>query len=197
MDIISPLDPNEVTIYHESGHAVMARLFGRRVHQVNFAVNVDGTYNGYTHWGRHELMREWDPNVPYNELGLQQAESKNGVALVIAAGKAAEPVLYRKRSLDESLASFGLGGGNFNDERELENELLHVYPNLKQDELTQAKQVTEDLAMRLLESKVCWWAVDTVAQVLLARLRQLSNPAKDVQQIIANVFERAVLNENV
>ncbi len=51
MDIITPLDPNEVTVYHEVGHAVMARLFGRKVHQINFVLNVDGTYNGYTHWG--------------------------------------------------------------------------------------------------------------------------------------------------
>ncbi len=189
MDIITPLDPNEVTVYHEVGHAVMARLFGRKVHQINFVLNVDGTYNGYTHWGRDELIRDWEPNFPYHELGLKQAESKNGVALVIVAGKAAERIWYRKRKLDETLANFGLSDSNFNDEHELEHELLYLYPNIMQEELSQAKHITENLAMRLLESKVCWQAIETVSQVLLARLRQAHTLSNDVQQIVANVFE--------
>jgi hypothetical protein len=172
----------------------MARLFGRRVHQVNFVLNVDGTYNGYTHWGRDEFIRDWDQNLPYQELELKQAESKNGVALVIVAGKAAERIWYQKRNLDETLANFGLSGSNFNDEHELERELLYAFPLMKQEELSQAKQVTENLAIRLLESKVCWQAIETVSQVLLERLRQGYTLSNDVQQIIADVFEKAALN---
>lgn len=171
----------------------MARLFGRRVHQVNFVLNEDGTYNGYTHWGRDELMRDWDQKIPYQELGLKQAESKNGVALVIVAGKAAERIWYQKRNLDETLANFGLNSSNFNDESELERELLYAYPLMK-EELSQAKQVTENLAKRLLESKVCWQVIETVSQILLERLRQGYTLSNDAQQIIADVFEKAALD---
>lgn len=193
MGNVTSLNPNEVTIYHEVGHAVMARLFGRRVHQVNFVLNEDGTYNGYTHWGRDELMRDWDQKIPYQELGLKQAESKNGVALVIVAGKAAERIWYQKRNLDETLANFGLNSSNFNDESELERELLYAYPLMK-EELSQAKQVTENLAKRLLESKVCWQVIETVSQILLERLRQGYTLSNDAQQIIADVFEKAALD---
>jgi len=83
MGVSSPLSKspgvnvNEVTAYHEAGHAVMVRLFGRSVHKIDLVLNNAGTYNGYTHWGRDEYFREWDQNIPYDELGLQQRESKD------------------------------------------------------------------------------------------------------------------------
>jgi len=32
--------------YHETGHAIMAYLFGRAVHSITLVRNVEGTYNG-------------------------------------------------------------------------------------------------------------------------------------------------------
>ncbi len=155
-----------VVAYHEAGHAVMARLMGRRVHDICLLLNVQGTYNGQTHWGRDEFFREWDSHLPYGELGLQQAEAKNGAALVIASGRAAERLWYRQYGLDEALASFGSSRAN-DDEVELESELFHTYPRLTPEQLPEAKHTLEELAMRLLGAQLCWQAVEAIAQALV------------------------------
>lgn len=180
---------NEVTAYHETGHAVMARLFGRRVHDIEFVVNVQGTYNGRTHWGRDEIICEWDHNIPYTKLGLRQEEAINAIALIIAAGKAAERLWYRKRSLGEFQASYGSKSA-FDDEQEIEDELMTAYPSLKPEQLPQAKQITEELAMRLLETEICWQAIEVVARTLIERLALAQGRflLKDIQQRISDAF---------
>src|SRR5260370_7833723 len=102
----------------------MGRLMGRRVHDICLMLNVQGTCNGQTHWGRDEFAREWDSYVPYGELGLQQAEAKNGAALVIASGRTPERLWNRHYALNEALASFGSATIN-NDQYELET---HPFP---------------------------------------------------------------------
>jgi Peptidase M50B-like len=154
-------DINELTAYHEAGHAIMARLFGRRVHSIRLDLNVEGTYNGRTDWGIDDISRVWDQNIPYDELGLKQAESNNAVVLVIAAGKASETLWFRQRGLDEAIASFG-SRGQFNDELELEREILARYRGVKPDEISLGKQAVVELAMKLLGSKVCWQVLEPV-----------------------------------
>jgi len=178
-----------VVAYHEAGHAVMARLMGRRVHDICLLLNVQETYNGHTHWGRDELAREWDSHVPYGELGLQQAEAKNGAALVIASGRAAERLWYRQYGLDEALASFGSSKANA-DEGELESELFHTYTQLTAEQLPEAKHTLEELAMRLLSAQICWQAVEAIAQALIQGVAH--KPYRfhfyDAQSRIADVF---------
>src|SRR5258706_10473093 len=189
---------NETTCYHEAGHAVMARLFGRQVHYI-MLLNVENTYNGYTDWGRDEHFRDWDPNIPYDELKLQQRDCEIGVALVFAAGKAAERIWYRRRNLDESLASFGSSGGKNNDEYQLEKELEGLKhpvlqtPREKLEQIASAKQEIEDLATRLLGHKVCWQVVETIAKEHLKKLQEQPGGVtmKDVQANIAEVFKKA------
>jgi hypothetical protein len=196
MEHRAPLpDPlqRDITIvaYHEAGHAVMARLMGRRVHEIRLLFNVQGTYNGQTHWGRDELAREWDPHVPYGELGLQPAEWKNGAALVMVSGRAAERLWYRQPGLDETLASFGASRGN-DDEVELEGELFHTYPQLTREQLPEAKHVLEELAMRLLGAQLCWQAVEAIAQALVQGVAHKPHIVHlyDVQKRIADAFAR-------
>ena len=114
----------EIIPYHEAGHTVMARLFGINVDYIRLDWNDEGTYNGVTVWdrGRPLAFRTWDPNIPYNKLGIRQGEKSNeDEALVLAAGKAAERIWYHQRSMDETQASYG--SGRDNDERQLEEEL--------------------------------------------------------------------------
>jgi hypothetical protein len=192
---------SETICYHEAGHAVMARLFGRQVHHIALVLNVENTYNGYTDWGRDELIRDWDLNIPYDELGFEPQDRENSVALIIVAGKAAERIWYRQRGLDESLASFGPGGGTNNDAYQLEKELeglkhpVFQTPRLKPEELPEVKQKIEDLAVRLLEHRVCWQAVETVAKALLKNLQEQQIKLSEVQVVIAGVFEKVAQEE--
>ena len=163
---------------------------------------VEGTYQGIyfgkTAWDRDRPIHLWDPNIPYNELGLQQGVISNiEVALVYAAGKAAERIWYRQRSLDETLASYG--SGRDNDERQLE-EVLTPPSDLSRlipVDLPKRIQEIENKAMQLLEAKICWQAVEAIAQTLIEGLTQTPNNImlSDVQNRIADVFAQAALNE--
>ncbi len=199
---IPHLYANEIIPYHEAGHAVMARLYGINVEYIELYLIVEGTYQGIyfgkTAWDRDRPIHLWDPNIPYNELGLQQGVISNiEVALVYAAGKAAERIWYRQRSLDETLASYG--SGRDNDERQLE-EVLTPPSDLSRlipVDLPKRIQEIENKAMQLLEAKICWQAVEAIAQTLLEGLKQTPNNImlSDVQNRIADVFAQAALNE--
>jgi hypothetical protein len=182
-------NPNELTVYHESGHAVMARLFGRCVHNI-VLVNMAGTYNGRTNWGRDEIRRDWDPHIPYAVLQLRQEESVHAVPLIFAAGKAAERIWLRQKGLDETIASFGQGSDVWNDKQQLENEVRNNFPRLKQEEIPLGMQKIEDLAMHLLESACCWQVIEIVAQALLNGIQHTPEhfSLDDVQQRITTTF---------
>jgi hypothetical protein len=200
MDTAMPLsntsqeDNPEVTAHHEAGHAVMARLLGRSVFKVYLVLNEKQSYNGGTCWDDKDdgvaVVPDWDRNLPYEELGLEQKELKSGVALVYVAGKAAERIWYRQRGLDEIWAGYGSGGGDRNDEQKLEKELRTRFPRMKPEELPKAKQAIEDLAVRLLEFSTCWQAIEVVAHELLKRLGQDRGGCvfEEAQACIAEVF---------
>jgi hypothetical protein len=191
---IPHLNDNEIIAYHEAGHAVMARLFGRCVEYIKLDSNDEGTYNGETKWDRDSALRVWDPNIPYDKLKLRQEENEKAVALIFAAGKVAEQMWYRQRSLDETQASYGSRSGIFNDERqlEIELELLVKFPWLKSENLPKRKQDIEKSAMQLLGAEICWQAVEAVAQALLEGLKRAQEHVMldDVQNRIADVFAR-------
>ena len=196
MNIVVPFSDTQyedgnMIAHHEAGHAVMARLIGRSVDKIDLLLIAEGTYNGYTDWDRYNQFRYFDPNVPYDELKLKQADDDLGVALVYAAGKAAERIWYHQKGWDETLASFG-SYGEHNDDLELEKELLTVIPGLKPEQLPQVKQDIVEAAMRRLGLEICWQAVEAVAQALLEGLKQTPERfiLDDVQKRIANVFAK-------
>jgi hypothetical protein len=188
---------NEIICYHEAGHAVMAYLMGREVQGIILTPNVENTYNGETKWGRNQKERYRYPDVPYDELGFKPEDNTYGNALVDAAGKAAERLWYRQRNLDETLASFGLSSIKDNDESLLEQELLKKDPQLKQEQLSEAKQFVENFAIKLLEFETCWQAVDTVAKMLLERLQEKPQVKLklDIASTIFGVFRQAALKK--
>jgi hypothetical protein len=209
MDAIVPLsnesqeDTPEVTAHHEAGHAVMARLLGRSVFKVSLILNEKQSYNGSTCWDDKDdgvaIVPDWDRNLPYKELELEQKELKSGVALVYVAGKAAERIWYRQRGLDEAWASYGSGGGERNDERKLEKELKTRFLRMKPEDLPEAKQAIEDLAVRLLEFSPCWQAIETVAHELLKRLEHDHGGCifEEAQDYIAKVFALARTHQSL
>ena len=209
------IDANEIISYHEAGHAVMAHVFGRLVDDIMYELNVIGTYNGRTHWGG--AIRIWDAHVPYDELGTfgleKEKESDNGEALIIAAGKAAERLLYRQRGLDETNVNYGPRSG-YDDESELEEAIGEWYRkkveqkemyrrveleerHLKPEQVVQAKRLIEELAMKLLGVKQCWMVVEVVAQASLKALSQ--EPEKfvfdDVHEVMEKAFAKVLLSE--
>src|SRR5579872_1824840 len=156
MDTIAPLSNEsqennpEVTAHHEAGHAVMARLLGRRVGKVSLVLNEKRSYNGYTNWDLYEIFREWDCNVPYEDLKLKKEDGIDGIAFIWAAGKASERIWYRKKSLDEKWASFGTGGGELNDECQLKKALKGILEADPRRQLLQEMQRVEETAVHLL-----------------------------------------------
>lgn len=182
-------NPIEVTVYHEAGHAVMARLFGRCVDKIELVLDVVDTYSGYTYWDREDVSRrDWDPSIPYARLQLRQEESNHAVPLNFAAGKAAERIWLRQKGLDETLASFGSGGGIWNDKQQLESELRNKFPRLKSEEIPQGMQIIEDLAVKILIP--CWQVIEAVAQTLLDGVQNTPTYfcLDDVQQRITTAF---------
>lgn len=156
--------PIETVAYDEAGHAVMARLFGRIIYRIVLVRNVAGSVNGYTLWNRDSPRRDWDPNIPYSSMNLRtDQDARNAEILIIAAGKAAERLCYRRMGVDEALASYGE-----HDDRDLEQAIHEAYPDLPATELAAGKQKTDDLAADLLEQ--AWPAVKAVAQELRRRI---------------------------
>ena len=117
-------------------------------------------------------------------------------ALVLAAGKSVERIWYRQKGIDEGLANFGLGDEQHNDEPELEKELLGSYSQLKPEELLQTKKNVEALAIRLLESKKCWKAVEAVAHTSLEKMKQGLEMIDllDGQKLIEDAFAQGASN---
>lgn len=199
MDTIAPLyntsqkDNPEVTAHHEAGHAVMARLLGRRVGKVSLVLNEKGRYNGYTNWDLYEIFREWDWNVPYEDLKLKKEDDRDGIAFIFAAGKASERIWYRQKSLDEKWASFGTGAGELNDEWQLKKAVKGILEADPRRQLLQEMQRVEETAVRLLVFPTCWQAVEAVAHELLERLKQDRERCTfdKAQARIAEVFAQA------
>lgn len=185
----SDIDANEVTAHDEAGHAVMAHLFDCPVYSIRYTLNVKGTYNGETIKSFNESQRRRDPNVPYDELRKLGLQKEKEAALINVAGKAAQRIWYRQRGFDEALADFGLGGGQDNDEKLLEEAILEGH---RPEELEKIKQDTEESAIRILETKRCWEVVEAVAQASLEKIKQgeLIIPFKDVQKLMEDTFAR-------
>lgn len=128
--------------------------------------------------------------------------SDNGVALIIAAGKAAERIWYRQSGLDEAKAGYGRRSG-YDDESELEQEIVAWYRKreeryswltpeerqLKPKELVEGKQLIEGLAMRLLEVEKCWMVVEVVARASLKELEQ--GQPKIIFTVVQELMEKA------
>lgn len=171
---------------------------GREVQEIILSPNVENIHNGETGWGRNHKERYRYPDVPYDEPGLKSDDTTCGNALVDAAGKAAERLWYRQRSLPESHPSFGLSCIKDDDESLLEQELLKKDPQLKQEQLSEAKQFVENFAIKLLEFETCWQAVDTVAKMLLERLQEKPPEVKlelDIARTIWEVSKQAALTK--
>ena len=198
MSILERKTNTTVVIYHEIGHAVMARLFGRQVLYIRFTRNIENTYNGATDWGYPlTMLRWWDAKAPYSyERYLKQHYKDDELALIYAAGLAAERLWYRRHQLDEGLASFGLSITMENDELQLEQELLHPFLAMSNnnERPSRTKETVIETAIQLLGGAQCWHALTLVAQILQERLETEPDVIQidDIEEIITGAFIEAV-----
>ncbi len=119
-------------------------------------------------------------------------EAALGALLARIGVRNAPPYLSVHIGINEELASFGV-----QDERDIEQHLLAAYRGrLTQEQLPEAKQTIEELAMRLLSELACWRAVEALAQRLLHGVQQAPEESRlaeeEVHAIVSQAFAAQV-----
>ncbi|HEY7124057.1 MAG TPA: hypothetical protein VH540_08925 [Ktedonobacterales bacterium] len=177
--------PLGAVAYHEAGHAVMARLIGRLLVMITYTKGpphlAPADYEGSTNWGEDQYFRAWNRHVPYDRLGLvMDRDIPEGVALVHAAGNAAQEIWCQKNQVGNQQVTWGKRDGQL-----LKRELQDIFNNLNAAQQAQKTQEIKDWAERILSDPFCWQTVEVVVRASLEGLTMTPD-----EFVLGDVYDR-------